>query len=88
MSEENQPEKSRRTGLYLALGVAAVLFLYVFSIGPVVALSYKFQFTTGSSFGKTSEIIYVPLFWLYNSKPLAKDFLDSYIELWFRLVGV
>ncbi|MBI3877666.1 MAG: hypothetical protein HY300_17195 [Verrucomicrobia bacterium] len=86
MSENSEQEKSSRTSLCLAFGMAAAMFLYVFSIGPVAAMAEKLR-PFGICSAPAVSDFYAPILLLVKIWRPAAGFYNLYLEFWFRLVG-
>lgn len=63
---------------------ALAFVLYVLSIGPVAALTAKYN---GYVYWDAIEFFYMPVTWLHNYTPLEEP-LEWYVALWFSLFSV
>jgi hypothetical protein len=70
------PSRRSRVAVYL-FATAAWFYLYVLSIGPVIALDN----TVFHLDKDVIEIIYAPVIWLHGATPLREP-LEKYVELW------
>jgi hypothetical protein len=74
MSEDKDTHSLRTWLLWLSVALA----LYVFSVGPAVAIAVKFR--SGAAL-RAIEIIYTPLIWLHANTFLRQP-LEWYVNLW------
>lgn len=74
-------------GLYVVLGVAGSLMLYVLSIGPVAVLLEN-SHLRGTDAMVAARVFYTPIIWVCENCALANRLVDACIAFCARLSGV
>lgn len=76
--------RSRRSPLAGAVLVGGFgLVLYVFSVGPVIALPSLGVF---GDWDETIILCYLPLIWLHEAVPASRLPIEAWIEFWESLL--
>ena len=76
----------RNTARRIGIALAALCFVYLFSIGPVIALALR----KDPGFYNPSPIfakVYTPLIWLCMASDPVNAVLREYVNFWRKLLG-